>query len=114
MFSERHFRGKIKRILIFLCIIFNRDSIIMSSYEISRFVDLSLSDAEELTCSICQDIFRNPVVTKCCLQIFCEQYINDWLSNNNNCPFDRKPLKISHLSHSARYKKFNKIFIIYL
>jgi hypothetical protein len=82
-----------------------RDSTIMSGYEINRFVDLSQSDAEELTCSICQDIFRNPVVTKCCLQTFCEQCINDWLLTNNNCPFDRKPLERSHLSRSARYQK---------
>ncbi len=76
----------------------------MSGYEFSRFVDLSQSDSEEYTCSICQDIFRNPVVTNCCLQTFCKQCINDWLETNNTCPYDRKPLNRSHLSLPSRFK----------
>jgi hypothetical protein len=62
----------------------------MSGYELSRFVDLSQSDAEEYTCSIYQDIFRIPVVTSCCLQTFFEQCINDWLKTINTCPYDMK------------------------
>ncbi len=86
-----------------------RDSTIMSGYEISRFVDLSQSDAEELTCSICQDIFRNPVLTKCCLQTFCEQCINDWLETNNTCPYDRKQLNRNQLLSPPRFEKFKLI-----
>jgi hypothetical protein len=41
----------------------------MSGYELIRFVDLSESDVEEYTCSICQDIFRDPAVTKTYCQI---------------------------------------------
>jgi hypothetical protein len=62
----------------------------MSGYELSRFVDLTESDTEELTCGICQHLFRNPVVTNCYLQTFCEQCINDWLETNNKCPYDMK------------------------
>jgi hypothetical protein len=76
----------------------------MSGYELSRFVDLSRSDYEELTCSICQDIFRNPVVANCCLQTFCEQCINKWLETNNICPFDRKSLNKNQLSLSPRFE----------
>ncbi len=35
----------------------------MSGFELSRFVNLSQSESEDYICSICQDIFRNPVVT---------------------------------------------------
>jgi hypothetical protein len=75
----------------------------MSGYESSRFVGLSQTDSEELICSICQDIFRNPIVTNCCLQTFCEQCINDWLETNNTCPYDRKQLNRSQLSLPPRY-----------
>jgi hypothetical protein len=74
----------------------------MSGYELSRFVELSQSECEEYTCSICQDIFRNPVVTNCCLQTFCEQCINEWLETNKTCPYDRKPLNRSELSSPPR------------
>jgi hypothetical protein len=83
----------------------------MSGYELSRFVDLTQNDAEEYTCSICQDIFRNPVVTNCCLQTFCEQCINDWLETNNTCPYDRKPLNRNQLSTPSRSIRFCEIFI---
>ncbi len=80
----------------------------MSGYELSRFVDLSQSDAEEYTCSICKDIFRNPVVTNCCLQTFCEQCINDWLEKNNTCPYDRKELNKNQLSRPSRFENIEK------
>jgi hypothetical protein len=80
----------------------------MSGYELSRFVDLDQSDAEELTCSICQDILRNPVFTHCCSQTFCEQCINDWLETNNRCPYDRKYLNKSQLLRSQRFERINK------
>ncbi len=76
----------------------------MSGYELNRFVDLSESDAQEYTCTICQGIFRNPVVTNCCLQTFCKQCINDWLENNNTCPYDRQPLGRSQLLRASRFE----------
>jgi hypothetical protein len=78
----------------------------MSGYELSRFVDLTQNDAEEYTCIICQDIFRNPIVTNCCLQTFCKQCINEWLENNNTCPYDRKKLNRSQLSTPPRFVIF--------
>jgi hypothetical protein len=82
----------------------------MLGYQLSRFVDLTESDAEELTCGICQEIFRNPVVTNCCLQTFCEQCINEWLKTNHSCPYDRKVLNRSQLSHPPRSVKIYKLF----
>ncbi len=85
----------------------------MSGYELSRFVDLSQSDAEEYTCSICQDIFCDPLVTNCCLQTFCGQCINEWLETNNKCPFDRKPLKRCELIRPPRSGYFNFIMLLF-
>jgi hypothetical protein len=79
----------------------------MSGYELHRFVDLSQSETEEYTCSICHDIFCNPVVTNCCLQTFCEQCINEWLETNSTCPYDRKPIDRSQLSNAPRSIQFN-------
>jgi hypothetical protein len=75
----------------------------MPGYELERFVDLTQIEKAELTCSICQDIFRCPVVTNCCLQTFCEDCIIGWINANNTCPFDRKKLKANHLLRPPRY-----------
>jgi hypothetical protein len=77
----------------------------MSGYDLSRFVDLTHTDVSELTCSICQDIFRNPVVANCCLQTFCEYCIKEWLTANKTCPYDRKELNENQLSRPPRYEK---------
>jgi hypothetical protein len=81
----------------------------MSGYELIRFVDLSESDAQEYTCSICQGIFCNPVVTNCCLQTFCKQCINDWLEINNTCPYDRQTLSRSQLLRPSRFENIELI-----
>ncbi|CAG2166018.1 unnamed protein product, partial [Oppiella nova] len=74
----------------------------MSGYNIDRFVDLSESERDELTCSICQDILCCPRVAPCCLQMYCEQCINEWLHTNNTCPHDRKPLTNIELNRPPR------------
>jgi hypothetical protein len=77
----------------------------MSGYELSRFVNLTESDSEELTVRLCQDIISKPIVNNCCLQIFCEQCINELLETNNTCPCDRKSLNRSQLSSSQRLSR---------
>jgi len=74
----------------------------MSGYDLNRFVDLSSTDVSELTCSICQDILRYPVVANCCLQTFCKECIYEWLQTKNSCPYDRKELNESQLSRPPR------------
>ena len=81
----------------------------MPGYDLSRFVYLTETEKTELTCSICQDIFKNPIFTNCCLQTFCEDCIQEWLQNNSTCPYDRKDLDSSQLTRSPRYVKFNII-----
>ncbi|XP_054161300.1 E3 ubiquitin-protein ligase NRDP1-like [Oppia nitens] len=74
----------------------------MPGYDCDRFVNLSPADRAELTCSICQDIFYCPVIAQCCRQTFCEDCINNWLSTNNTCPYDRKTLTTEALTRPPR------------
>ena len=74
----------------------------MSGYNIDRFVNLSESERDELTCSICRNILCCPVVSPCCLQMYCKGCIHEWLRTNNTCPQDRKPLTRSKLTRPPR------------
>ncbi|XP_054158207.1 E3 ubiquitin-protein ligase NRDP1-like, partial [Oppia nitens] len=74
----------------------------MAGYDCNRFVNLSPSDRAELTCSICRNIICYPVIAQCCLQTFCKDCINNWLSTNNTCPYDRKTLTMEALTRPPR------------
>lgn len=46
-----------------------------------------------LICSVCREVFENPVRTPCG-HVFCRQCVSEWLSfGNDNCPECRKVLK---------------------
>src|SRR5438128_199405 len=75
----------------------------MPGYDISRFE--GLTEEEDLTCSICHCIFREPCVAPCCGHSFCKDCIADWLRNNNTCPFDRKRLLVDNLQEPQRIPK---------
>ncbi|CAG2106024.1 unnamed protein product [Medioppia subpectinata] len=72
------------------------------SWDADRFPELSAEDRDEYTCSICQEIFKTPVTTTCCLQMFCEDCINEWLRHNTTCPYDRRQLTRSGLTKPPR------------
>ncbi len=74
----------------------------MPGYKVERFENLSENDRGRLSCSLCQNIFCNPLVAQCCQQSFCEDCINNWLLNNNICPNDRKTMTSSGLSLPPR------------
>ncbi len=74
----------------------------MPGYELDRFVGLTETEKTEMICSICHDILKNPVVTNCCLQTYCEECINEWLKTNAICPNDRKQLNASQLTRPPR------------
>ena len=60
----------------------------MPGFDINRFVGLSESEAKHLKCSICLNIFRNAIRSKCD-HTFCKQCVENWIksnNNNNNCP----------------------------
>ncbi|MCW7555864.1 hypothetical protein NX722_25200 [Endozoicomonas gorgoniicola] len=40
---------------------------------------------DDLTCSICQDVFEKPVVSPCG-HTSCRNCINDWMNNHRSCP----------------------------
>jgi hypothetical protein len=46
-----------------------------------------------LYCSICDDIFRNPVRLKSCGHTFCYNCILKWSNHNANCPLCREKFK---------------------
>ena len=75
----------------------------MPGYERDRFVNISESEETELTCSVCHQIFRNPVIVDCCLQAFCEVCIHEWLKNDSTCPYDRKNLTVKEVRPAPRY-----------
>src|SRR6266487_2608508 len=74
----------------------------MPGYDVTRFVNLTKSEEEMLTCHICQDVLKNAVVAPCCLQTFCDDCIRDWLKKDNTCPNDRKSMTESDLIRAAR------------
>ncbi|CAG2175107.1 unnamed protein product [Oppiella nova] len=71
-------------------------------YDSERFSGLQESDIEELSCGICLNIIKAPVIVPCCRQAFCHDCISDWLTNNNDCPLDRAPLTVDGLQKPPR------------
>jgi hypothetical protein len=80
----------------------------MTGFELNRFVGLTNNESEEYTCSICQDILRDPIVTNCCLHTFCKECMNSWLETNNTCPFDRKKLEKINYHFRPGLKNLNQ------
>ena len=69
----------------------------MSGIEKHRVVNKPQDELDDLCCSICQEIFDEPVVTKDCGHTYCKDCINEWLLLSNTCPLDRKPLSSDQL-----------------
>ena len=74
----------------------------MSGIDQDRFVNVSTSDLDEFTCGICQLVLFEPRETQCCLQLFCNRCITQWLSANNTCPHDRRHLSSDQLRNPSR------------
>lgn len=59
-------------------------------YSISpTFAFITLSFDLNQTCSVCQDIFVNPVQVLPCCHCFCEKCILSWEKRNSSCPLCR-------------------------
>jgi len=54
-----------------------------------KFVSLD-NVSKFLYCSICDDIFRNPIRLKSCGHTFCLDCIIQWAKHNLNCPLCRE------------------------
>ena len=44
---------------------------------------------EELTCSICMKVLRQPYMINCCEQSFCKECLSKWTRRNSSCPHCR-------------------------
>jgi hypothetical protein len=74
----------------------------MPGYERILFKNLSQSEEDELICPICSCIFKDPLVTQCCRQTYCNECINQWLKVNKTCPNDRQFLTSNRLIKPPR------------
>ena len=74
----------------------------MPGIDRQRVVGKDEEELDEFICSICRDIFDEPVVTQCCRQSFCTVCIHQWLVDNNTCPYDRKQLNANQLFPASR------------
>ncbi len=54
--------------------------------EENRFVN---SIADDFKCSICLEVFDNPIMTANCEHIFRKECINRWIGEHMCCPIDR-------------------------
>ena len=55
-----------------------------SSFIKYKFVD---EVSEDLVCSICTNVLREPVQIECCGQLFCEECLQRWIQTQKACPF---------------------------
>jgi SNF2 family DNA or RNA helicase len=65
-----------------------------------RLENISLLES----CYICLDKLTEPIINKCCYNIFCAKCILTWLSKNQSCPLCRKeqdPSMMIHLTQTA-------------
>jgi hypothetical protein len=46
-----------------------------------------MSAKEVLTCGICKEIFKNPVILLCCSETVCKKHIDDMVNNSINICF---------------------------
>jgi hypothetical protein len=58
-------------------------------FEENRFVD-NISD--DFKCSICLEVFENPIMSPNCEHLFCKECINRWIGQHISCPIDRNNL----------------------
>jgi hypothetical protein len=59
-------------------------------------IDEKLLEAVELTCTLCLNIFRDPVDCPCG-HTFCKECIGEVLLRSHQCPIDYKPLSYKQL-----------------
>ena len=56
---------------------------------------------DRLECGICNELFSDPMVTKCCGQTYCRKCVNEWLNGRNTCPNCRSHLTVKDV-HRVR------------
>ena len=69
-------------------------------WEIKRFADKD-SVGEDLICTICTDVVKDPLQTPCD-HLFCKECITRWLNEQRTCPVDREQLSLDKLKRPSR------------
>ena len=59
----------------------------------------------DFICTICEDVFENPIERRSCEHIFCHECITRWLLYNPICPIDRERLTPLELQEVPRVFK---------
>ena len=59
----------------------------MASHQLSGYQCQFVDSVEDCKCPLCQHVTREPFLTSCCGQHFCQVCINRILTDNNPCPF---------------------------
>jgi len=65
---------------------------------------------DEITCSICLKLLRDPTSCSKCETCFCKTCIEEWMKKNNSCTLKCTPLELKDINISQR-KILNKINI---
>ena len=60
---------------------------------------------QDLVCTICQDVFQDPVYFPECEHSFCRKCITDSLRVNSSCPMDRTPQSTQTFRPATRFMK---------
>ena len=74
----------------------------MPGYDRERFIGIDDEDLDDFICGICIEVIKDPVITSCCRQTYCNDCITQWLTSHNTCPNDRKPLAQKDLTLPPR------------
>ncbi len=65
----------------------------MPGFKRSQFYNLTPNEEKLLSCKICSNILKDPMITSCCHQIYCF----DCITKMNKCPNDDSPLSENQL-----------------
>lgn len=77
----------------------------MPGYDRERIVGVADKTLDELICAICYAVLKNPLMTDCCQQTFCDDCITEWIGEQNSCPNCRKVVMSSQLRPIPRLLK---------
>lgn len=69
-------------------------------YEVERFAE-KVND--NYICSICTEVFKDPIMLSFCEHIYCRECIEEWFEKSQNCPEDRRPATASDLKPPSRF-----------
>ena len=74
----------------------------MSTLKRECVVGKTKNELDEFSCGICQELYRQPMVTNCCQQTYCKTCIEEWLRRRKTCPNCRNDLLINELFTAPR------------